>query len=186
MTLSNEEILRKLESKDIDDVIQALDDLIEKESLFMEKSLDSLRDNHEFRPFIAERIYKAIQKQKAVIASFYEQASDNNLHFWLSTLILEFEENTRFFSPLLDYVRTHEDGQEMLALNILIQKGVTDVGEIISYKLKKLEFSVNTFGRISFYFDCIKKLGMSLSPIVIEKAEEYNSSVEFEWEKLTY
>lgn len=186
MTLSNEEILRNLQSRDIDDLVQALDYVVEAESLFMEKSLCSLRDNVEWRPFIAERIYKAIQKQKAVIASFYEQESDNGLRFWLSTLILEFEGNTRFRSTLLDYIRTHEDGEEMLALNILIRKGVTDVGEIISYKLEELEFNINTFDRINFYFDCLKRLGMSPSPIVVKKAEEYNNSVEFEWEKLTY
>lgn len=186
MTFSNKDIEKKLRSKDIDDVVDGLDNWMEEVSFLMEQSMFSLKENVDWRPFIAERIYKVIQKQKATILSFYNQAGDDSLHFWLSILMLEFERNAHYFSHLLNYVKTHEDGQEILGLNILIQEGATEVGEIIIDKLKKLEFNISTFDKTSFYLDGLKRLGISLPSIIIERAKEYNTRVEHEWQKLIY
>jgi hypothetical protein len=184
MSKTKEDITRQLESNHIDDVILAFDNLIGQTSFLLEKSLASLKKNVEWRSFISERIYKIIQKQKTGIESFYNNEEDNDLRFWLSTLAVEFDHNTRYFTTILNYVKEHEDEKEILGLNILVQNSIREVDEIIISKLKKLDFSINTFDRITFYLSHLKRLEIVLPPVVIKKINEYNNGVKSGWQKL--
>lgn len=181
----NENLIANLESNNIENIIPALDDLVEQMTLLLRKSLISLDQNIEWRLFITERIYKIIKNQKFELENFYSQEKvDTDMNFWLSTILVEYHNNSKYINDILEYVKSHDDENVMLALNILVRYKVEGLDEIIINKLTNLNFTIDNFDKINYYLDKVKTLNTPITKSIIEKINAYNESVEFEWEKL--
>ncbi|MEC5146100.1 hypothetical protein [Chitinophaga sp. 212800010-3] len=186
MKYSNEELIAKLESDDIEDVILSLDIFIVQTTLLLNKSLASLKKHKEWRSYIAERIFSIISKPKVEMSSLYAHNSDDDdLVFWLSTLLIEYDEN-HYENILMDYARNHKDGKEMLALTILAKKEIIGLDKIIINKIGMLEFNKETFDLLNFYLDRLKMLDVVLPSDIAERISCYNEGVQEEWQKLSY
>ncbi|PSL18817.1 hypothetical protein [Chitinophaga ginsengisoli] len=182
------EITKRLESENIDEVISAMDIMANELLYFITRSLDALEKNNEWRPFIAERIYKLINNSKCAMDDrFQEQgAKDDDLRFWLSSLLVVFDQNENFILEILHHVINNEDDNEMMGLNILVRKKVIDIDEIIIEKLRKAEFTIKNYYRIDFYLDKLKTLNIGIPEDIIEKINSFHQRVQYDWQKLYY
>ena len=186
--MERSEIVKKLESDNIDKTISAIDFVADELLSLSSRSLMILRKNSEFRPFIAERFYRIINELKGRLERGYldNGEEDSDLRFWLSSLLVIFDRNEDFILDIYRYVANNEDDKELLGLNILIEKKVANVEMIIIEKLRRIVFSTENFDRITFYLDKLKILSVALPDDVAEKMNFYNRDINYEWRRLSY
>jgi hypothetical protein len=186
--MRKDEIIRRLEGDNIEDVISAIDFVVDEFLLFEASFLRSLEKNKDYRPFIAERIYKLIYKSKNDIRDAYEDQgeTDSDLRFWLGSLLIAYDKNENVILDIFNHVANNEDDKEMLGLNILLDKKAAKVEDIIIEKLRKIVFAAEYYDRISFYLEKLKALNFDLPKDISEKIDDYNENVQFNWQVLMY
>lgn len=186
--MERSEIIKKLESDNIDELISAIDFIVDELLCLSSRSLTILRKNSEFRPFIAERFYRMIQECKGPLERGYLEngEEDSDLRFWLSSLLVPYDRNEDFILEIYRHVANNEDDKDLLGLNILIEKKVANVEMILIDKLRRIVFSTENFDRITFYLEKLKTLSVDLPKDVTEKINFYNRDIDFEWQKLSH
>ncbi|SFW84298.1 hypothetical protein [Chitinophaga sancti] len=185
--MERSEIVKKLESDNIDEIISAIDFIVNELLCLSSRSFMILRKNSEFRPFIAERFYRIIHENKRQLERGYlENEEDSDLRFWLSSLLAIYDRNDDFILDIYRHVANNEDDKELLGLNILIEKGIANVEMIILEKLRRIVFSIENFDRINFYLEKLRVLRVAVPDDVVEKVNFYNRHIDFEWQRFSY
>ncbi|SHN08067.1 hypothetical protein [Chitinophaga sp. CF418] len=186
--MERSEIVKKLESDNIDEIISAIDFIVDELLCLSSRSLMILRKNSEFRPFIAERFYRIIHEYKGRLERGYLEhgEEDSDLRFWLSSLLVIYDKNEDFILDIYKHVANNEDDKDLLGLNILIEKKVANVETIIIEKLRRIVFNIKNFDRIAFYLEKLKTLSVDLPDDVSEKMNLYNRHIDFKWQRLSY
>jgi len=186
--MERNEITKLLESDNIEEVIATMDIMVNELLYFVNLSLESLEKNSEWRPFIAERIYDLINKSKSAMGDMYQKEGTTNsdLRFWLSSLLVMFDQNEDFIFDIFNHVANNEDENEMFGLNILVRKKAVNIEKVIIEKLKKSAFTVNNYDRIDFYLDKLKDLNVVLPEDIVKKVNAYNEQVQYARKKLDY
>lgn len=185
--MERSEIVKKLESDNIDEIISAIDFIVDELLCLSARSLMIIKKNSEFRPFIAERFYRIIHEYKGQLERGYlENEEDSDLRFWLSSLLVIYDRNEDFILDIYRHVVNNEDDKELLGLNILIEKKFADVEIIILEKLRRIVFSIENFDRITSYLEKLRALRVDLPDDVAEKMNFYNRNIDFEWQRFSY
>ncbi|MCF6404403.1 hypothetical protein L3C95_16010 [Chitinophaga filiformis] len=184
--MEGNEIARRLESDNIEEVISMMDIMVNELLFFVSRSLYSLEKNVEWRPFIAERIYKLIDRSKCAIDDMYQKrdGSDNDLRFWLNSLLVMFDQNEDFILSIFNHVANNEDDNEIIGLNILVRRKAVNTEKLIIEKLRKAVFTVKNYDRNAFYLVALKTLNVDLPEDIVEKVSFYNQRVQHAWQKL--
>jgi hypothetical protein len=186
--MERSEIVKKLESDNIDEIISAIDFIVDELLCLSSRSFTILRKNSQFRPFIAERFYRIIHEYKGQLERGYleNEEEDNDLRFWLSSLLVIYDRNENFIHDIYNHVANNEDDKELFGLNILIEKKFADVEMIIIEKMRRIVFSIENFDRINFYLEKLRALRVDLPDDVAEKMNFYNRNIDFEWQRFSY
>ncbi len=167
----------------IETVIKEMDDFIISYATQMNKLLSDFEQHKEYRQFIAERLYKLISIPKKEMTSLYKEA-DNDLRFWLSALLSEFDSNQPFIEDIRKSVVDTTDDNEIPGINILLKKKDPQLGKIIADKLDKLPFQVQNADRLIFYVSTLKEMNYDISDDLKERINNYNQSVDNDWQKI--